>query len=283
MSEIFSHLLIPLWLCTYANLKLDIYFKIVMNIWWQRIWNTDLQQQHQSRQISITENVPTKRRQSRIMNRCRTTTSTTTTSTITTTHTSQQMPYSIHNCTSRQSKCIRVSSTEQSVRMKSFCSVIILIHCFNVLVLSIASEQSTTIQPCDRTRRVFTDAQGEISNGPFGSNYTQVSITFFFSSLISFHFVSYSICCYLNSFKFHSANMCTCVRCSYKMDVVAFVWSDCERVWACMFLVGFISNSIYWAFCSNFFFIITKRQRKKMNKNKIVMRLNHANWMYQLC
>ncbi len=30
-------------------------------------------------------------------------------------------------------------------------------------------------QPCDRTRRVFTEAYGEISDGPIGSNYTQVS------------------------------------------------------------------------------------------------------------
>lgn len=29
-------------------------------------------------------------------------------------------------------------------------------------------------QPCDRTRRVFTEAFGEISDGPAGSNYTQV-------------------------------------------------------------------------------------------------------------
>lgn len=29
-------------------------------------------------------------------------------------------------------------------------------------------------QPCDRTRRVFTEAHGEISDGPAGSNYTQV-------------------------------------------------------------------------------------------------------------
>lgn len=31
-------------------------------------------------------------------------------------------------------------------------------------------------QPCDRTRRVFTEAFGEISDGPAGSNYTQVSV-----------------------------------------------------------------------------------------------------------
>lgn len=30
-------------------------------------------------------------------------------------------------------------------------------------------------QPCDRTRLVFTDAYGEISDGPIGFNYTQVT------------------------------------------------------------------------------------------------------------
>lgn len=29
-------------------------------------------------------------------------------------------------------------------------------------------------QPCDRTRRVFTETYGEISDGPAGYNYTQV-------------------------------------------------------------------------------------------------------------
>lgn len=163
-----------------VHFKLDINFKIVMFIWWQRIWNTDLlrlQPHHrqQNQQISIT-NEPTKR-QSHIANRRQTT------------HTSPQMPYSIHNCSTRQSKCIRMSSTEQSSRMQSFCSVIILIHCFNVFVLAIASENSPTTQPqpCDRTRRVYTDVQGEISNGPFGSNYTQVST--FICPYFSFHFI----------------------------------------------------------------------------------------------
>lgn len=160
-----------------------------MYIWWQRIWNTDLQRtQQQNRQISIKKNVPTKRQRSHTVNRCQPTTQQQQQQHHTSHH---QMPYSIHNCTSRQSKCIRVSSTEQSVRMKSFCSVIILIHCFNVLVLSIASEQSATTQPCDRTRRVFTDIQGEISNGPFGSNYTQVSRFFFHSSCIQFVYLPF--------------------------------------------------------------------------------------------
>lgn len=169
-----------------VHFKLDINFKIVMFIWWQRIWSTDLlrlqphhhrRQQQQNQQISITDE-PTAR-QSHIANRRQST------------HTSPQMPYSIHNCSTRQSKCIRMSSTEQSSRMQSFCSAIILIHCFNVFVLAIASENSTTTQPqpqpCDRTRRVYTDVQGEISNGPFGSNYTQVSDSI--CPYVSFRFI----------------------------------------------------------------------------------------------
>lgn len=35
-------------------------------------------------------------------------------------------------------------------------------------------QQQILQQPCDRTRRVFTDTYGEISDGPAGSNYTQV-------------------------------------------------------------------------------------------------------------
>lgn len=149
-----------------------------MFIWWQRIWSTHILRPNQ--QISITNEPP--ERQSHIAHRRQPT------------HTSSQMPYSIHHCSTRQSKCIRMSSTEQSTRMKSFCSLIILIHCFNVLVLAIASENSTTTQPqpqpCDRTRRVYTDVQGEISNGPFGSNYTQVSTficPYFSVRFISFH------------------------------------------------------------------------------------------------
>lgn len=41
------------------------------------------------------------------------------------------------------------------------------------------AQQQTTRQqqqPCDRTRRVFTEAHGEISDGPAGSNYTQVRV-----------------------------------------------------------------------------------------------------------
>lgn len=208
--------------------KPDINFKIVMFIWWQRIWSTDLlrlqqlQHRQQNQQISIT-NEPT-RRQSHLANRRQST------------HTSPQMPYStIQNCSTRQSKCIRMSSTEQSSRMQSFCSVIILIHCFNVFVLAIASENSTTTQPqpqpCDRTRRVYTDVQGEISNGPFGSNYTQVSA--FICPYFSFHFAFIICCC------------CCCWWCSVTLSV-----------WACVFLVELISYSV-WHFVHIF---ITKER-----------------------
>lgn len=39
-------------------------------------------------------------------------------------------------------------------------------------------QQQQQQQPCDRTRRVFTDTYGEISDGPAGSNYTQVRVWF---------------------------------------------------------------------------------------------------------
>lgn len=262
-----------------VHFKLDINFNIVMFIWWQRIWSTDLlrthhhyqheQQQHQhqqqNQQISIT-NVRTKRQSSHIVvNRRRRRQSPPPP-----THTSHQMPYSIHNCSNtRQSKCIRMSSTEQSSRMKSFCSVIILIHCFNVFVLAIASENSTATQPqpCDRTRRVYTDVQGEISNGPFGSNYTQVSrrvllfVSVFFS--ISFHSIHTAVHIFYNFFLF-----------------VVTLSGVCE---VCVFLVELISNSIVIKHFVHFFITkerwMNKRSDSKMNKRttKCVVRLNHAN------
>lgn len=38
-------------------------------------------------------------------------------------------------------------------------------------------------QPCDRTRRVYTDISGEISDGPVGFNYTQVSCSILWKNL----------------------------------------------------------------------------------------------------
>lgn len=244
----FTHAFHTIFVHYFIYFKLDIHFEIVMFIWWQRIWNTDLQRlqhhhQQQNKQISII-NVPTQR-QSHIAN-CRETS----------THTSHQMPYSIHNCHTRQSKCIRMSSNEHATtRMRSFCSVIILIHCFNVFVLAIASENSTTTQPqpCDRTRRVFTDVQGEISNGPFGSNYTQVSTFFYFVSFfISFHLIP-------------------------NVHFVVVVMT--LRVWACVFLVELISYSNVLSVL--FIFSLQKRdeKKKKQNNKKLlnVLRLNHVN------
>lgn len=58
---------------------------------------------------------------------------------------------------------------------------IFLIWSLNVIIVAIANDSfsilnSSQQQPCDRSRRVFTDLQGEISDGPTGFNYTQVSI-----------------------------------------------------------------------------------------------------------
>lgn len=56
----------------------------------------------------------------------------------------------------------------------------------NIGILNVASlptsqqQQQQPQQPCNRSRRVFTDAQGEISDGPTGSNYTQVSCNLVF-------------------------------------------------------------------------------------------------------
>lgn len=151
----FSHLFV---------LKLESYCEIVMFIWWHRIWNQDSQQQQQF--------VTNAQRQSTgyINESCQT-------AAPPTHHHDHQLPYSVHHNCKSQSKCIRKSLTDHTSRMHSFCSVIILIHCFNVFVLAIASENSSNpqAQPCDRTRRVFTDMSGEISNGPPGYNYTQVS------------------------------------------------------------------------------------------------------------
>lgn len=39
--------------------------------------------------------------------------------------------------------------------------------------LNILNESQS--QPCDRTRRIFTESEGEFSDGPAGFNYTQVN------------------------------------------------------------------------------------------------------------
>lgn len=131
-----------------------------MLIWWQQIWNTDESQPFNFANVSSHRNhiVNSRTKLPPVIHR--------------------QLPCTLYhrNCNS-QTKCIRKTLTDHSTRMNSFCSVIILIHCFNVFVLAIASDNLNHIQPqpCDRSRRVFTDIQGEISNGPPGYNYTQVS------------------------------------------------------------------------------------------------------------
>lgn len=152
----------------YICYKLESYCEIVMFIWWHRFWNNNESQEQQfdtsllekrTNHIDKIHQTPSQHLQHQ---------------------NHHQLPYSVHHNCKSQSKCIRKLLTDHSSRMHSFCSVIILIHCFNVFVLAIASENLSNAQqqPCDRTRRVFTDMQGEISNGPPGYNYTQVSSIF---------------------------------------------------------------------------------------------------------
>lgn len=56
-------------------------------------------------------------------------------------------------------------------------SVFVLVF-WTLLVANIKLVDANLIPPpapCDRTRRVFTEAYGEISDGPIGFNYTQVN------------------------------------------------------------------------------------------------------------
>lgn len=58
-------------------------------------------------------------------------------------------------------------------------SAAIVLYFWTLLVVNIELVSTNFVpppaQPCDRTRRVFTEAYGEISDGPIGFNYTQVS------------------------------------------------------------------------------------------------------------
>lgn len=153
-----------------------------MFIWWHQVWNKD--------SLRFDTNAFQRRRQH--LNN----------------HTAiNQLPYSVHDNCKGQSKCIRKSITEQhSTRMHSICSTIILIHCFNVFVLAIASDNLSNTQqqqPCDRSRRVFTEMRGEISNGPPGYNYTQVSNGQFDYDPLSL-FLSAYITCVLLCYEFDS-------------------------------------------------------------------------------
>lgn len=56
-------------------------------------------------------------------------------------------------------------------------AIAIIVIALNASSVRFVSADNPTVvlqQPCDRSRRVFTDVRGEISNGPIGSNYTQV-------------------------------------------------------------------------------------------------------------
>lgn len=68
--------------------------------------------------------------------------------------------------------------------IRTICAVAVLFVWFaaNVVRVTNASDNfnnnsnaNNSPQPCDRTRRVLTDVRGEISDGPIGFNYTQVS------------------------------------------------------------------------------------------------------------
>lgn len=63
-------------------------------------------------------------------------------------------------------------------RVYSICSIIIAFHCIDVMAF--ANEHLNILnasqsQPCDRTRRIFTESHGEFNDGPAGYNYTQVN------------------------------------------------------------------------------------------------------------
>lgn len=163
-----------------------------MLIWWHRLWNTESEPKNQQlfdtdasiQQSHIEDNNGDDDQKHRRLTK------------ITHPHLSSpphhhhhhhhQLSYSVHNC-ANQSKCVRTARTDHSSRMNSFCLAIIFIHCLNVAVLAIASENSNNSQPqpCDRSRRVFTDIQGEISNGPPGYNYTQVSHLLFYEPIFN--------------------------------------------------------------------------------------------------
>lgn len=152
-----------------------------MFTWWHRIWNKDTHQQYQQ---PFETNASPQQQRSHIDDEDDDQVHRTTAPKHHLHHQQQQqphhqLPYSVHHNCSNQSKCMRKTLTDHTSRMHSFCLAIILIHCLNVAVLAIASENSNNSQPqpCDRSRRVFTDMQGEISNGPPGYNYTQVSTT----------------------------------------------------------------------------------------------------------
>lgn len=47
----------------------------------------------------------------------------------------------------------------------------------SALTQSQQQQQQIPQQPCDKTRRIFIESYGEISDGPAGSNYTQVCLS----------------------------------------------------------------------------------------------------------
>lgn len=54
-------------------------------------------------------------------------------------------------------------------------SVWIIMWCCLMRCFDLASQALPRQVPCDKTRKIFTDSWGIISDGPMGSNYTQDS------------------------------------------------------------------------------------------------------------
>lgn len=90
-----------------------------------------------------------------------------------------------HSRTLFSKKCRQI----HSILFPSFHSIefIFILIIFELIACGLSADNLVTVnlngnlslQPCDRTRRVFTEQQGEISDGPIGFNYTQVSIFLF--------------------------------------------------------------------------------------------------------
>lgn len=150
-------------------------FNIVMCIWWHNIRNKNnskqINQRHQPDRYNI-RNINNNNRSN---------------------HNSHVKNHT--RCTKVLASTHNIKNASNSSWIRSVCSIIIAIHCLNVIVVAIASDSfnlNTSQQqqqqqlPCDRTRRVFTEPQGEISDGPAGYNYTQVSICLSLSLWIIF-------------------------------------------------------------------------------------------------
>lgn len=94
----------------------------------------------------------------------------------------RQISTNYAQCVIKTPKSYHIRSIDNTFWLHYMYSIFI-IWSLNVFVVAIAYDSlsilnSSQQQPCDRSRRVFTDIQGEISDGPTGFNYTQVSLFF---------------------------------------------------------------------------------------------------------